>query len=158
MVEGGRLRPVAHVHMVEKHSFVLVPNEPKFYEFIRELRTHPQLRSGFLENVEITSEQQLAYMVKHGHHYHIALENQLPVGYVGIVEGDIRLAVHPDHHRKGVAAFMVRSMLKQVPTFTVRVKASNTPSLSLFRSLGFVVKQKRSLLEGDFLYYLELSL
>ena len=35
----------------------LVKNEPKFYEFIRILRTDENNVDGFLEKVQITSEQ-----------------------------------------------------------------------------------------------------
>ena len=49
----------------------LVKNEKKYYEFIRILRNHKDNVAGFLEQVQITSEQQSKYMEKYRNNYYI---------------------------------------------------------------------------------------
>ena len=46
-------------------ELTLVENNKDYYEVIRLLRTDPNNTSGFLEQVEITPEQQLKYMEKY---------------------------------------------------------------------------------------------
>ena len=118
-------------------EFQLVKNEPKYYEFIRTLRNHDQVQVGFLEKVHITPEQQQRYMAQYADHYYLALVDAQPAGYIGEIDGDIRLATHPNFQRKGVAEFMLRQFLQLHPQSTARVKVDNPASLALFRKLGF---------------------
>jgi len=73
----------------------LVKNKKKYYEFIRNMRIHPDNESGFLEKVNITSEQQENYMKKYNDCYYVAILNESPVGYVGVVDNDIRICTDP---------------------------------------------------------------
>ena len=74
----------------------LVENSLVYYEFIRQLRTHPENTKGFLEQVQITEDQQKSYMEKYEKNYWICLSGNTPVVFVGIVDNDIRLAVQPN--------------------------------------------------------------
>ena len=76
-------------------------------------------------------------MQKYEDQYFICLANGRPAGYIGQIEGDIRLATHPDFQRKGVAKFMLRTFIQNVPDVHAKVKVDNRASLALFRSLGF---------------------
>ena len=51
-------------------SLVLVNNDKKYYEFIRILRTHKDNVNGFLEQTEITEQQQNDYMSKYEQNYY----------------------------------------------------------------------------------------
>jgi ribosomal protein S18 acetylase RimI-like enzyme len=118
----------------------LIPNEKKYYEFIRFLRTHPKLQYGFVFQGEITKKQQEKYMKIYGKNYYICLYNDEPVGFIGVVNRDIRLAVHPDHQRKGVGIFMLNEIMKIYPDALGKVKVNNKKSMRLFKKAGFVKK------------------
>lgn len=127
----------------------LVNNEEKYYEFIRELRTHEDNTAGFLEQVDITPEQQVAYMANHSDEYYIALEGDVPVGWVGSVEDDIRICTHPDHKGKGVGKFMLNALMEIHPTAHAKVLWENVASQNLFLSCGFMPYSK----DKQFIYY-----
>lgn len=126
-----------------------VKNEEKYYEFIRELRTHKENTSGFLEQVDITPEQQVEYMANHADEYYIALENDIPVGWVGSVEDDIRICTHPDHKGKGIGKFMLNRLMELHPTAQAKVLWENEASMELFMACDFHVYRK----DKQFLYY-----
>ena len=49
----------------------LIENSRLYWEFIRELRYHPDNISGFVNTDPITKEDQVSYMQKHGDSYSI---------------------------------------------------------------------------------------
>lgn len=116
-----------------------VENEEKYYDFIRNLR-NANHNQGFVENVQITPEQQNDYMKKHKHDYYLCLDQGAPVGFIGSVGGDIRLAVTPAYFRKGVAQFMVEQLMIRHPKATAKVAIHNKASLKLFEKMGFEKK------------------
>jgi RimJ/RimL family protein N-acetyltransferase len=122
---------------------ILVPNEPAFFEFIRTIRLHPENIHGFLEKELFSEEAHIRYMEKYGANYFVALNTQKdPVGYIGEVDFDLRLAVHPWHKGKGVGQFMLKRYIQINPfhnsTFRAKVLLDNKASRTLFEKLGFV--------------------
>jgi len=115
----------------------LVKNEEKYHEFIRLLRTNSEIAYGFVKNDPITPEQQKKYMTEYGGCYYICLSDGVPVGFVGAVRDDIRVAVLPGYQRKGVGSFMVKELLKRHPEVYARIKVDNKVSLNFFKKLGF---------------------
>jgi ribosomal protein S18 acetylase RimI-like enzyme len=114
---------------------VRVGKDPHRVEFVRILRNHKDLLPGFIVQTEITKEQQAKYMEKHGEDYYICInDNHKQVGYVGVVEKDIRLAVLPEFQRQGYAEFMVRT-ISQRYDFKVKIKRNNIASQKLFTKL-----------------------
>lgn len=127
----------------------LVHNEPKYYELIRELRTNPKNIHGFVERVEITPEQQVRYMIEHGKEYQICLLGDVPVGFVGVVNEDIRFAVHPDYHNKGIGKFMISKLILENQNVSAKVMHNNIASRRVFESCGFKLHKE----DKDFLYF-----
>ena len=74
--------------------------DEKYWDFVRVLRMDERVLDGFIEKIEITPEQQTAYMTKYSDCFRIALLNNEPVGYIGVIENDIRICVHPDYQKK----------------------------------------------------------
>lgn len=107
-------------------------------EFIRHLRNDPLNASAFVNNIFISSENHAQYMAEHMHEYFVCTENGTPVGFIGVVENDIRLAVAHRFRNRGVAKFMVTEILKVYPGAIAKVKVKNEASIALFESLGFV--------------------
>ncbi len=116
----------------------LVKNSPVYWDFIRDVRFDPANVSGFVENKPVTPEQQEKYMQKHEHNYWVCLIKDEPVGFVGIVDGDIRIAVCPKHQEKGIGSFMLREILKMDKPHTAKILLKNTRSLILFLKSGYI--------------------
>jgi len=119
------------------NQYELVHNESKYFEFIRLMRTNKDNINGFIEQVQITPEQQESYMKKYCNFYYICLLKDEPVGFVGVIDDDIRIAVKPEMKQKGVAKFMVNQILTIYPNAIAKIKINNFASKKLFESCGF---------------------
>lgn len=123
--------------------FKLVPNSPEFFGFIRMLRNNDLVKKGFIQQHEITPEEHDEHMRVYGSCYYICLmKGEGPVGYVGVLDGDIRVCVYPTYHRRGVGTFMLQEFFRQHPDCypDCKIKVDNAASLALFQSVGFKVK------------------
>ena len=128
----------------------LVENEPKYWEFIRIVRNDPEMQKGFVEIVDITPEQQITYMGKYGDGYYICLnENNEPIGFIGEVDDDIRVAVIAEFQKMGVGKFMVNEFMELRPNSYAKMKFDNIASKKLFESCGFEYVKK----DDKFYYY-----
>ena len=118
----------------------IVKATEEYWEFVRYLRTCKENTDGFEKQVEITHEQQIEYMKKYADNYLICLNEDTPVGFVGSIDGDIRIATHPEHKGKGYGKFMIQAITEEFPESYAKVKIENDASLALFRSSGFAPK------------------
>ena len=127
----------------------LVNNEKHYWEFVRQLRNNTAVKKGFVEQADITEKTHTAFMKKYGKGYKIALDAfGAPIGFVGIVEGDIRIAVSPHMQNKRVGKRMLKLFLiEKSGPIVAKVKVENKSSLVLFESLGF--KKKFYILEKE---------
>tara|TARA_A100001515_G_scaffold144261_1_gene147804 strand:- start:139 stop:522 length:384 start_codon:yes stop_codon:yes gene_type:complete len=125
----------------------LVRNDPKYWEFIRQLRNMDGVRQGFIQQEYITQEKHEEYMKKNSHFFWICVDNGKLLGYTGIIENDIRVATHPDHQGKGVASFMINEIMKINSKAFAKVKLENNASIRLFESCGF--KKKYYIMEKE---------
>lgn len=110
----------------------LIAITEEYYDFVREMRMHPENVAGFLEDANITPEAQRQYMEKHGKNYYVALSYGEPVGYVGVIDNDIRICTHPHYQGTGVGRFMLSEIVKLYPQATGRILDGNTASRKLF--------------------------
>ena len=110
----------------------LVPNKEGYYEFIRNLRNDDRVRDGFIQQEHISLEEQVAYMQVHESDYFICLNDETPVGYIGVIDGDIRLCTSPDHQGQGIGTFMLTEIVKIFPYATGRIKRENVASIQAF--------------------------
>tara|TARA_R100000005_G_C4942969_1_gene166708 strand:+ start:45 stop:449 length:405 start_codon:yes stop_codon:yes gene_type:complete len=109
----------------------LVPIREEHYEFVRVLRNTSK---GFLTEANITPEEQIEYMNKYHKNYYICLLYEKPVGWIGVIDNDIRLCTHPKYLRHGVGTFMLREIVKIFPDAIGRILADNTRSQKTFQS------------------------
>lgn len=115
----------------------LVNCNENYYQFIRELRIHPDNIQGFIVQGTITSDEQKEYMKKNEKDYYVCLSDKEPVGFVGVIENDIRVATKPEYKKKGIAKFMIDEVMKIYPNAKAKIKSNNVASISLFKSCGF---------------------
>lgn len=131
-------------------GYELVPNEPRFWEFIRDLRSDDRVRHGFVEQVKITEEQQKAYMEKYAdcyyvlvstanNGYHTGMTRIQLLGFIGVVDNDIRLCVDPLAQGNGWGKEMLRELQKKMDlsSAVAKVKHNNIASQKCFLATGF---------------------
>jgi len=118
----------------------LVPNSRKYWEFIRDLRNHSDVKKGFINQKHISLHEHTEFMKKYGHLFYICLVADIPAGYVGVIDDDIRVATHPDYQGKGVGKFMINRIMIKFPNSCAKIKVNNDASLKLFKSCGFQKK------------------
>ena len=119
-------------------DFEMAQIAPDQYEFVRTLRHDKETKRGFIAQDYITSEQQVLYMGEHKSNYFICFVDGQPAGYVGVIESDIRVAVHPTYLNLGVGEFMIRYIMDKFPEARARIKNGNLASKNLFEKCGFV--------------------
>jgi RimJ/RimL family protein N-acetyltransferase len=131
----------------------LVKNEEKYYEFIRNLRNDENNQKGFLEKILISEEQQKIYMSKYGKNYYICLKDKTPIGYIGVVDNDIRVCTDTKFKQTGGGTFMLKEIMKIYPNATAKILKDNIASLKLFEKCNFVIANS-----DENLYYLNYEL
>ena len=115
----------------------IVDCEERYWNFVRLLRMDHRVTDGFVEKMEISVEQQTFYMTKNSECYRIALLNNEPIGYFGVIEDDIRICVHPDYQGQGIGKFLVKHCFEIWPTAHAKIKVSNKSSQKFFESCGY---------------------
>ena len=102
---------------------------------IRNLTSH-----GFGNTCEIDKETHFYFMKKYYRDYIVAeLEGKI-VGFGGVIDDDIRVAVHPDHQGLGIGKDIIYNLSLKYPNAFAKVKLDNEASLKLFESCGYKKK------------------
>ena len=131
-------------------ELVVKKSEEKDWEFIRRLRN--ECSDGFFSDEQITPEQHKRFMQKHGENHLIAFNcDNERLGFIGHVNGDVRLAVCPEYRKKGVAKEMLKRLLEFFPNTKMKAQAktSNHASINTFLSLGWKKKFECVILENE---------
>ena len=111
----------------------LVKCSKEYWNFVRNLRNQ---NIGFVNQGNITSEQQTQYMTKYSDNYKVCLVNEFPAGFIGIIDNDIRFAVAEEFRNQGLAKWMLHKF--PIPKNTIgKVKKDNLYSCKLFLSLNW---------------------
>ena len=96
-------------------TLTFVKNEEKYWEFIRNLRNLDGVRQGFIQQEHITEDQQKEYMSNYEECFYICLANDKPAGYVGVIDGDIRVATHPNIKERASAHICFKKRINYTP-------------------------------------------
>lgn len=117
-----------------------------YWDFVRHLRNNDRVQHGFIKTADISQSDQYDYMKKHSGDYFIGLYNGQPIGYVGCIEGDIRICVDPDFQNKGFGKVMISFISDKYPDGFAKIKIDNEASINTFERCGF--KKKFYILES----------
>lgn len=105
------------------------------------LRMDPKNIEGFIQTSTITPQQQETYMKNNSEYYRICLlDNTIPVGFIGVIDNDIRLCVSDEYKNQGIGKFMLQESMKIWPHAVGKIKTKNIASQKLFESCGFKLK------------------
>ena len=115
----------------------IVECHEKYWDFVRELRNNPIVQEGFIEKANISKENQIIYMKKNSHNYRICLKSNVPVGYFGVLDNDIRICTSPKYQNQGIGKFMLKELKKIWPGAVAKVKVQNNASKALFLKSGY---------------------
>jgi RimJ/RimL family protein N-acetyltransferase len=118
----------------------LKKNNKNYWEFIRILRSDKRVHGGFIEQSKITRMEQEEYMSKYNKNYYVCLCDDTPCGFIGEIDGDIRLCTSPEYQGKGIGSFMIREITKLRPNIFAKIKIENVSSLRAFEKAGYVKK------------------
>tara|TARA_R100000231_G_scaffold139598_1_gene121525 strand:- start:742 stop:1932 length:1191 start_codon:yes stop_codon:yes gene_type:complete len=125
----------------------IVKNQKKYWDNIRDLRNHPQVKTGFINQEHISEEEHNQFMKKYSDCFYVALVDNAFAGYAGVIDNDIRVATHPDFQGRGLGKYMIKNIIKQEPKAFAKVKLENEASIKLFEACGF--KKKYYILETE---------
>ena len=84
----------------DQEKFQLVACDKEYWEFVRQLRNNDKVQAGFIETKYISKAEQKEYMNKFQLNYRVCLIDKKPVGYIGVIEDDIRICTHPDYQKR----------------------------------------------------------
>ena len=116
-----------------------------YWDFVRRLRNE---NKGFTSYVKISKYRQLLYMSFNHKFYKICIYDRTPVGFIGIIQNDLRFSVHKNFRRKGIGKFMLKNY--HVNNNAIgKVKINNTGSRKLFESCGWEISSASK----DYIYY-----
>ncbi len=125
----------------------IVPNTEEYWEFVRNLRNDPVLKKGFVDQEYINKDDHYEYIKLNHKEYFICIKGDVPVGFVGCVENDIRVAVSSSHLGQGFGKKMIKHIMIFYPSAQAKVKVNNQASVKLFESCGF--EKKFYLMESE---------
>ena len=120
---------------------------PEYWEFVRNLRNHPEVKKGFIRQEKIDWLTHKRYMTEHSKDYWVLLKDGNPIGFVGSVDSDIRIAILPEESGNGYGKILINHVMKQRPLSEAKVKLENEASIRLFESCGF--KKRYYLMEKE---------
>ena len=121
-------------------TLILTKNEKKYWDFIRALRSNKSVENGFIDKVQISKKEQEIYMNKYNDNYYVCLNEQIPCGYIGEINGDIRLCTSPEFQGQGVGTFMIKELTKIKKNIFAKIKVENISSIKAFEKAGYEKK------------------
>lgn len=133
---------------VSGYEIRFVEADPQHWEYILYVRN--RTKHGFVSQEEIDEETHYKFMAEYWKNYWIALSDLgARVGFVGVINNDIRFALLPASQGKGVGTKMLQFIKQQYPEAIAKVKHDNAASSKAFTKAGFQIFHS----DDQFSYY-----
>lgn len=119
-------------------------NSIKDFLYILELRNNS--KDNFFNTNLISKEEHLKFMDTYKDMYYIAYDinddNKIKLGFIGHVNGDIRLVVEPTFRNKGFGSKIIQKFLEidHEQNLKAQIKIENISSINAFKKAGFKPK------------------
>tara|TARA_B100001939_G_C16883414_1_gene591973 strand:+ start:842 stop:1231 length:390 start_codon:yes stop_codon:yes gene_type:complete len=110
----------------------------KHWRRILEIRN--LVRKSFINSSIISYETHTAFMEKNHESYIVAIRYGEVVGFAGVVDNDVRVAVDPKYQKRGIGKKLLNEIVSIFPNCEAKIDLQNKASLSLFESCGFSKK------------------
>jgi|TARA_R110000787_G_scaffold173060_1_gene285667 ribosomal protein S18 acetylase RimI-like enzyme len=111
------------------------------WDFILQVRNEG--KDGFMDAELIDSETHELFMSENGKGYFIASVKGMDVGFIGEVQRDVRLAIHPDCTGKGYGSKMIElytGKFSKEDYLSATVKPDNIASIKSFEKAGWIMQ------------------
>ena len=114
------------------------------WDFILQVRNAG--KEGFMDTGLINVKTHESFMLKNAKNYFIASVKGMDVGFIGEVQRDVRLAIHPDFAGKGYGSKMIDLYTerfdneKREDYLTATVKTDNISSIKSFEKAGWIMQ------------------
>ena len=106
----------------------------------RVLEIRNSVRHSFINSSIIRHEDHLKFMEKTYENFIVAIIIGDVVGFAGVVENDVRVAVDPRYQKRGIGKKLLQKIVNDFPKCEAKIDTENKASLSLFKSCGFTKK------------------
>ena len=116
----------------------IVKATEEYWPFILKLRT--DLKEGFIKQGPISVHEHYDYMMRYASCYWVQLLDDTPVGFVGVIDGDIRYAVDRAYQGRGYGTKLLKWVHNEHPYAEGLIKAENVSSIKAFENAGFKKK------------------
>jgi ribosomal protein S18 acetylase RimI-like enzyme len=119
----------------------MVKCEEKYWPFVLKLRNN--FRHSFFSQGIISYKVHEKFMRKWSDNYFVCIsqDGETKLGWVGVVDNDIRIAVAPEFQKQGVGKFMLQYIKDKYPKAISQIASSNVASMKLFESVGILIKE-----------------
>lgn len=98
------------------------------------------VRKSFINSSMISYETHNNFMAKHNENYIVAIRYGEVVGFAGVVNDDVRIAVDPKYQKRGIGKKLLNEITSIHPDCEAKIDVKNKSSLALFESCGFIKK------------------
>jgi len=113
----------------------LIECEPIHWNDILSIRNND--KEGFDKQHDISLEEHRKFMISNYTNYRVATINNNFVGFIGLVNDDVRIGVKKEYRKIGIGKFMINEFCKHFKIKHAKVKINNIASQKLFESCGF---------------------
>lgn len=117
------------------NNLKMVKNEKKYWKFILKIRN--ENKKFFQNTKKIKYQEHCNFMKNNGEKYKICLLKNKPVGFIGCINGDIRICVDKKNQKMGIGKFMMEKFLNKKRKYKTLIRCENIASLKLFEKFGF---------------------
>ena len=114
----------------------LVKCDKKHWRRILEIRN--LVRKSFINSSIISYETHIKFMETYYKNYIVAIRYGEVVGFAGVVNNDVRVAVDPKYQKRGIGKKLLNKIVSIYPDCEAKIHVKNKSSLALFESCGFI--------------------
>jgi len=122
----------------------LVKCDYTHWDFVKFLRSHPDVQSGFIDYVtDISKIQQTQYMSKNWEYFWVLCDKDyIQYGYIGLINNDkdeITYCIDPKYQGLGYGKLIVEKLISKNSNKNIwaKVKKNNIPSCKVFEKLDY---------------------